>query len=868
MRTAFAATALDIEAAGIDRDSGYGIIDAVAAIGSLGLPPPDFASVDRDNFCADDPGDISLSVTGGSGTTLRWFDDTCGGNSIGTGTPLVIPSPTVTTTYYARWENISGNSDCASVTVTVGEVPPPPTNPSPADGATGVPVDAALSWNNGAGASPQDAPVSLLQNGGFETGDFSGWTIVTGPGYEFQPWTLASYGSGSWFGNGVPAEGNYFAQNGFDGESGLYYDIYQEVAIPIAAASAQLEWSDRLQWDTTFGATVERPYQVTLQPAGGGTPLAILFLTALPPGTTGDTGYVTHSIDLLAAAPGIAGQTVRINFHESIPESSMGPAQFDLDGVALTVVENAETYDVYMGDSCESMSLIGSDITSPTYDPPGDLQDCTTYYWKVVAKNGCSEEGPCWSFTTGTPPLAPTEASVDRDNFCPNDPGDISLSATGGSGDTLRWFNDTCGGNSIGTGNPLLIPSPTVTTTYYARWENTCGNSTCASVTVIVTDNENPVITCPGNITQTADVGKCGATITIIPATATDNCGATVAGARSDALPLTDDYPVGTTTITWTATDAALNTDTCAQTVTVTDNEAPMITCPGNITQTADVGKCGATITIIPATATDNCGATVAGVRSDALPLTDDYPVGTTTITWTATDAALNTDTCPQTVTVTVNPGISIPQAKALADTTKLCLGLKEVTAVFSDRFYLEESNRIMGILVVPTAMPPGVAPRKKVDLSGTMGTDANGERCIIEANVVVTGEATVEESVRPFFLGHASVAGPDLLLPLTGFGQQGVVNPFGPNNIGLLIIVCGKVTQIGPDYLYIDDGHNLKDGTLTGAEENVGVRIACNPSVYAAGDYVLVTGVSSCFRLSPTELGRRVQAVEVRKLR
>ena len=279
--------------------------------------------------------------------------------------------------------------------------PPAPTNPSPADGAADVSVSTDLSWSGGGGLGVQSAGTSLLQNGGFETGNFSGWTIVTGPGGQFQPWTLAAAGSGIWFHNGTPSEGLRFAQNGFDGDAGLYYDIYQQVAIPGTTASARLEWSDRLQWITTYGATVARPYTVTLQPAGGGAPLATLFSTTVPPGTTGDTGYVAHSIDLLSIAPGVAGQTVRINFHQSIPESHTGPAQFDLDGASLTVVEGAATYDVYMGPDCGSMTKVASDLNQPTYDPPGSLQEFTTYYWKVVAKNTCgSTDGPCWSFTT------------------------------------------------------------------------------------------------------------------------------------------------------------------------------------------------------------------------------------------------------------------------------------------------------------------------------------------------------------------------------------------------------------------------------------------------------------------------------------
>lgn len=87
---------------------------------------------------------------------------------------------------------------------------------------------------------------------------------------------------------------------------------------------------------------------------------------------------------------------------------------------------------------------------------------------------------------SGSPPVAPTSAASDRDNFCSDDAGNISLSVTGGSGTTLRWFTGSCGGTEVGTGNPLVIASPASTTTYYARWENGCGNSTCASVTVTV----------------------------------------------------------------------------------------------------------------------------------------------------------------------------------------------------------------------------------------------------------------------------------------------------------------------------------------------------------------------------------------------
>jgi gliding motility-associated-like protein len=87
-------------------------------------------------------------------------------------------------------------------------------------------------------------------------------------------------------------------------------------------------------------------------------------------------------------------------------------------------------------------------------------------------------------------PVAPVTASTDRNNFCADDAGNITLSATGGSGTTLNWYTVSCGGTLLGAGsgpsNSITIPSPAVTTTYYARWENNCGASACATVTVTV----------------------------------------------------------------------------------------------------------------------------------------------------------------------------------------------------------------------------------------------------------------------------------------------------------------------------------------------------------------------------------------------
>jgi gliding motility-associated-like protein len=157
--------------------------------------------------------------------------------------------------------------------------------------------------------------------------------------------------------------------------------------------------------------------------------------------------------------------------------------------------------------------------------------------------------------------------------------------------------------------------------------------------TVIVTDNQLPVIISNGDKNVTTDLNVCGASV-VVSASATDNCTVDApTGVRSDLLALDAVYPVGTTTLTWNTSDINGNAAVeVVQTVIVTDNQLPVITSNGDKNVTTDLDVCGASV-VVSASATDNCtvGAPI-GVRSDALALDAVYPVGTTTIRWNTSD--------------------------------------------------------------------------------------------------------------------------------------------------------------------------------------------------------------------------------------
>jgi len=105
-------------------------------------------------------------------------------------------------------------------------------------------------------------------------------------------------------------------------------------------------------------------------------------------------------------------------------------------------------------------------------------------------------------------------------------------------------------------------------------------------------------------------------------------------------------FPLGVTQVLWTVTDAAGNTATATQNVVVQDTIPPVITAPAAITVDSTAGQPIA-VAIGQATATDTF--TPVSISNNAPTV---FPIGITTVTWTATDANGNSATVMQTVTV------------------------------------------------------------------------------------------------------------------------------------------------------------------------------------------------------------------------
>jgi HYR domain len=243
------------------------------------------------------------------------------------------------------------------------------------------------------------------------------------------------------------------------------------------------------------------------------------------------------------------------------------------------------------GDFCDEVNACASDITPPA------ITGCPTNI-SVSLSSGCST-AVSWTAPTAT------------DNC-----GDVTLTSTHNPGHTFA------------KGTTLV--------TYTAT--DDAGNTATCSFNVTVDDAINPVITgCPSNITVSANA-SCQATVNWTAPTVSDNCGGTLT-LTTTKNPATI-FNVGTTVVTYTATDAAGNTSTCSFNVTVQDNTNPVIAgCPSNITVSANA-SCEATVNWTAPTVSDNCAGTLT-LTTTKNPGTI-FNLGTTIVTYTATDQEIH----------------------------------------------------------------------------------------------------------------------------------------------------------------------------------------------------------------------------------
>ncbi len=210
---------------------------------------------------------------------------------------------------------------------------------------------------------------------------------------------------------------------------------------------------------------------------------------------------------------------------------------------------------------------------------------------------------------------------------------------------------------ALNPGGPFALGDTgvTMTVTDIANTSDAC----TAVVTAI--DEAAPTVACPAPLSAEC-TGGTSAPVNVPNATGADNCGnPAIAGPAGTAT-----YPLGSTALTFTATDGSGNAASCTTTVTVSDTAGPSLTCASPLVAEC-TGNHAATVDVPNASGSDACSP--VDVTGPAGPAS--YPIGTTSLDFTGTDSSGNSAACSTSVTVvdTAAPDLACP-APVVAECT------------------------------------------------------------------------------------------------------------------------------------------------------------------------------------------------------
>ena len=352
--------------------------------------------------------------------------------------------------------------------VNVNHPPTQPTNPTPSDGATGISTTPTLSWKAsdpdgdtlsydiyfGTDSNPTLAKSNLTTNtyspGKLESDTTYYWKVVAKDvkgGVSSSPvWSFKT-------GNNPPAQpSNPSPTNGATGIS----------LNPTLSWVANDPDGDILSYDIYFGTESNPPLLESNLATNTYNPGLLNPLTTyywkivVKDGKGEETEGPIWSFETENNNP--PSQPSNPSPSDGVNNISLTPilswTASDPDGDILT-------FDVYFGTELDP-PLVESELTTNTYKP-ATLNSATTYYWKIVVKDGKGgvTEGPVWSFTTTNPPIAPNNPTPS------NGATNILLTPT------LSWESSDPDGDLLtfdiyfGTEpNPTLIENNSTTTTY------------------------------------------------------------------------------------------------------------------------------------------------------------------------------------------------------------------------------------------------------------------------------------------------------------------------------------------------------------------------------------------------------------------
>ncbi|MFT5228523.1 MAG: hypothetical protein ACI9EV_001668 [Urechidicola sp.] len=316
-----------------------------------------------------------------------------------------------------------------------------------------------------------------------------------------------------------------------------------------------------------------------------------------------------------------------ITFEDTTGPVIICPADVTLD------CENSNSNPAVTGSATSTDNCSGASVNYSDGPLSGNCPAAFIRTWTAV--DGCGNATTCNQ----------SISIIDDNGPTLNIPADITIScdeSTAESNIGSASAFDACGGASVNYTDQSIGDCPLVLTRTYTATD-ACGNTTVDTQVITIVDNDIPVVSNgPADIIVPCDGGVPKAD----PVSFTDNCDDNVTVEMTDVM---TDLDCGFQVVrTWTGIDNCGNTGSHSQTITVTDNIAPVlngvpadaaITCGGNPPAPSTV------------TATDNCEDNPVVSLSEET--TGSGCSVLITRTWTVTDECGNEATATQEIIMT-----------------------------------------------------------------------------------------------------------------------------------------------------------------------------------------------------------------------
>lgn len=196
----------------------------------------------------------------------------------------------------------------------------------------------------------------LISNGGFETGDLTGWTVAATNGVDAGPasctenWRVQDNSADlcCCVLEVVPTEGTMAAYTSFDSDVALTdWMIEQTVTLPAAsltAASVAFDFKGNINFDLVGMATIPRELSVDFYTTGG-TFIANVFSDSTFIAVDSVNIDYSQNVDVLSSLAGLQGTNIVLRFTASVPEAVMGPGKALIDAVSFMVTESSSGLD-------------------------------------------------------------------------------------------------------------------------------------------------------------------------------------------------------------------------------------------------------------------------------------------------------------------------------------------------------------------------------------------------------------------------------------------------------------------------------------------------------------------------------------------